>query len=362
MGTEVLASLKDIAKATGYSLSTVSRVMRSKGEISEAARKRIHEAAERLGYHENRLISGFQTGRSRLIGVICDHSNPFFQKIETEIQKLLYQRDYMIISCASFNGTQQEDSALLRRLLEQRVDGIVIVPRDDFADNDYFRDFVSRRIPVISVDRKTKADIDFVGTDDFYGGYLSARHLYETGRRNLGYLAGPDYASPARLRREGVEAFCREHPAMNVRIIDRFASIHFPKELVLDFLRTHPETDSFATFFDWQAILLCRYLFEEKIRIPDDIAVMGFGCMEPDYANVFPVTSVDQKTETIAEKIVERLFLRLEHGREEHIPSAEIRIKPEIVVKGSTVKQEKGCSLRIGSHPSRRPSKSSIKS
>ena len=89
---------------------------------------------------------------------------------------------------------------------------------------------------------------------------------------------------------------------------------------------------------------------------------MGFGCMEPDYANVFPVTSVDQKTETIAEKIVERLFLRLEHGREEHIPSAEIRIKPEIVVKGSTVKQEKGCSLRIGSHPSRRPSKSSIKS
>ncbi len=78
MGTEVLASLKDIAKATGYSLSTVSRVMRSKGEISEAARKRIHEAAKRLGYHENRLISGFQTGRSRLIGVICDHSNPFF--------------------------------------------------------------------------------------------------------------------------------------------------------------------------------------------------------------------------------------------------------------------------------------------
>ena len=107
-----------------------------------------------------------------------------------------------IISCASFNGTQQEDSALLRRLLEQRVDGIIIVPRDDFADNDYFRDFVSRRIPVISVDRKTKADIDFIGTDDFYGGYLSARHLYETGRRNLGYLAGPDYASPARLRRE----------------------------------------------------------------------------------------------------------------------------------------------------------------
>ena len=149
---------------------------------------------------------------------------------------------------------------------------------------------------------------------------------------------------------------------MNVRIIDRCASIHFPKELVLDFLRMHPETDSFATFFDWQAILLCRYLFEEKIRIPDDIAVMGFGCMEPDYANVFPVTSVDQKTETIAEKIVERLFLRLEHGREEHIPSAEIRIKPEIVVKGSTVKQEKGCSIRIGSHPSRRPSKSTIKS
>lgn len=339
MSAEELASLKDIAKATGYSLSTVSRVMRNKGEIAEGTRKRIHEAAEKLGYHENRLISGFQTGRSGLIGIIYDHGNPFFQEIESEIQRLLYGRDCMLISCAAFNETNQ-DSALIRRLVEQRVDGIIIVPRDDFADNAYFSGLVSRCIPVISVDRKTRADIDFVGTDDFYGGYLSAAHLYETGRRHLGYLAGPGFASPARLRREGIEAFCREHPEFSMTIIAETGFFDFRRELILDFLREHPETDAIATFYDWQAIRICRILFEEKIRIPEEIAVMGFGCMEPDYANVFPVTSVNQKTAEIAAKVVERLFLRLERGKKEEIPSAEIRIKPEILVKGSTVKQK----------------------
>lgn len=339
MGAEELASLKDIAKATGYSLTTVSRVMRNKGEISEATRKRIHEAAEKLGYHENRLISGFQTGHSGLVGMIYDSTNPFFQEIASEIQKLLYARDYMLIACTATPETA-EDSALIRRLVEQRVDGIVIVPRDDFADNAYFSNLVSRCVPVISIDRKTKADIDFIGTDDFCGGYLSAEHLYETGRRNPAYLAGPDFASPARLRREGFEAFVSEHPDMRMRIIAKCGNLDFPSTLIRDFLREHPETDSVAAFFDWQAIRICQILFAENIRIPDDIAVMGFGCMEPDYANVFPVTSVDQKTKEIAANAVERLFLRLEQGRTRDIPSVEIRIKPEIRVKGSTVKQK----------------------
>ena len=338
MGAEELASLKDIAKATGYSLTTVSRVMRNKGEISEATRKRIHEAAERLGYHENRLISGFQTGRSGMIGMIYDTANPFFQEIASEIQKLLYARDYMLIACSASPETAG-DSALIRRLVEQRVDGIVIVPRDDFADNAYFSNLVSRCIPVISIDRKTNADIDFIGTDDFLGGYLSAAHLYETGRRNLGYLAGPDFASPARLRREGIEAFAGEHADMRMHLIAKCGLLDFPRELILDFLREHPDTDAVATFFDWQAIRICRILFEAGIRIPDDIAVMGFGCMESDYANVFPVTSVDQKTKEIAAKAVERLFLRLEEEGKRQIASAEIRIRPEIRVKGSTVKQ-----------------------
>lgn len=337
MGTDIFASFKDIAEATECSLSTVSRVLNHKGEISQKTRERVLEAARQLGYHENRLVSGFQTGRTRTVGLIYNHENVFFQKLFYEIWKQLVVRGYMTISCAASDAPgMPDDIELLRRLVEHRVDGVLLMPRDDFAGNDYFDRLVSRGIPVISIDRKTPADIDFVGTDDRLGGRLCAAHFYETGRRHIGYIAGPDYAIPAVLRCRGMREFCDEHPDMSFEVICRCGGDNFPGDRIREFLRRRPETDAIAGFFDTRALQAYEILREMGIRVPDDIALAGFGNLFAEVPTVFPLTTLDQRPEQIAAAVVNRLFERLEKPRGTVIGAAEIRIAPELVVRQST--------------------------
>ena len=139
MSIDVMASLKDIAETAGCSVSTVSRVLKNKGEIAPATRKKILAIADQFGYHDNRLIYGIRTGRTQTIGLVCDFGNPFFQRIAHGIELELKKEDYLVI----FSSNEENDQKTLKRLVEQRVDGVILVPRNDFADTEYFRDVIT---------------------------------------------------------------------------------------------------------------------------------------------------------------------------------------------------------------------------
>ena len=173
MSIDVMASLKDIAETAGCSVSTVSRVLKNKGEIAPATRKKILAIADQFGYHDNRLIYGIRTGRTQTIGLVCDFGNPFFQRIAHGIELELKKEDYLVI----FSSNEENDQKTLKRLVEQRVDGVILVPRNDFADTEYFRDVISRGLPIITIDRKTPANVDYVGSDDLYCGRIMVHPL-----------------------------------------------------------------------------------------------------------------------------------------------------------------------------------------
>ena len=176
MTKDYIVNLKDIAEATGYSISTVSRVIKKKGEIAQATRDRILEVAGRLGYHDNRLSNGMRTGKTGTVGIVTGIHCTFFAELFSSLNRELVKRDYL--GLVSLNDDDEiDDQACIRRLLEHRVDGILIVPRHDQADNRYFTEATSRGLPIVSIDRKVPADIDFVGTDDYAGGWMAAEHL-----------------------------------------------------------------------------------------------------------------------------------------------------------------------------------------
>ena len=342
MGTDIFASFKDIAEASGCSQSTVSRVLNHKGEISQETRERVMTAARKLGYHENRLVSGFQTGRTQTVGLIYDYENPFFQKLFYEIWKQLAARGYMTISCASSTDPDMPgDFELLRRLVEHRVDGVIFVPRDDFAGNDYFNGLISRGIPVISIDRKTPADIDFVGTDDYLGGRLAAAHLRETGRRYIGYIAAPDYVIPSIHRCCGMRDFCAEHPDMSFDVICRCDGNRLEPSEIRSYFAMHPETDAVAGFFDTRALQAYVILREMGLRVPEDVALIGFGNLFSELPTVLRLTTLDQRPDLIAQTAARRLLERLGRQHGEPFRPVELRIPPELIVRESTpVKQE----------------------
>lgn len=194
-----VVNLKDIAREAGVSVSTVSRVMKGKGEIAPETRNRIMAISKKMGYHENRFSKAIRTGKTGLVGVIMDYMDPFFGQITKSIEQILRQNDFLpvILSC-----NQEEAQGLFHRLVEQRVDGMILVPPCDTADNEFFHELSQCGIPIVTMDREIPADVSFVGTDDYAGGWMNAEYFYHLGHRKLGYYSGPPQASSAALRKK----------------------------------------------------------------------------------------------------------------------------------------------------------------
>ena len=332
MTKDYIVNLKDIAEATGYSISTVSRVIKKKGEIAQAMRDRILEVAGRLGYHDNRLSNGMRTGKTGTVGIVSGIHCTFFAELFSALNRELVKRDYL--GLVSLNDDDEiDDQACIRRLLEHRVDGILIVPRHDQADNRYFTEATSRGLPIVSIDRKVPADIDFVGTDDYAGGWMAAEYLYKLGHRRLGYYQGPQGASPARLRREGFEDFCRKHADCTLILIGDGGWDTPEAAMLTAALQAHPELTAVGAFTDIFAAQLLEAARAVGRRVPEELSVVGFANMSDPAILSHGIASLEQHAGKLAEAAVTALFDRIAAPE---APWQEIRVVPELVVKKTT--------------------------
>lgn len=338
MSNKYVVSLKDIALETGVSVSTVSRVIKKKGEIADETRKRVLLAAKRRGYHDNLLIEGMRTGRTRTIGVMVAIDDYFFNRIVQGIHYQLRQRGYLPI-LAWANNKIDDEQTTMHRLIEQRVEGIIMVPSYDLADTDYFLEVIERGLPIVTVDRQTKAAIDFVGTDDYLGGRLSAEHLYQLDHRCFGYYQGPLFASPAVLRRQGFCDYLIGCADAEVHLLGNGNWNNDNLELLTDVFRSHPDITAAAAFNDNYAAQLCDVVKAIGWLVPDNLAVVGFGDLPSGWYSRPALTTLDQQPTLLAETAVERLFSMIEHGSDSAKPQ-DIRIPPRLVVNDSTRKNK----------------------
>lgn len=335
MAEKYIVSLKDIARETGVSVSTVSRVIKKKGEIAGDTRQRVMLAATRLGYHDNRLIEGIKTGRTRVIGVMVPINDNYFNQIVLALQRLLQARGYLSINTwMEPDGCNERE--MLQRLLEQRVEGIIIRPVKDWADDDYFYDVIKRGLPIVALDRKIPAHIDFIGTDDFEVGRMAAEYLYRRGHRHIACFQGPQQMSPGQLRRVGFEEFIRHADGTTPYIVGAGGWQNDSAEVVAAFLEANPQVSAIQTFNDDYAAIVYEAIRLLGKTIPDDLAVIGCGeqlrgrYLHPE------LTSISQDPETIARELVEQLFLQLQSPPGYVHQFKEIRIKPSIVNRQSS--------------------------
>jgi len=327
-------SLKDIAVATGVSISTVSRVIQKKGEIAPDTRSKIMNAAQELGYHENRLSNAIRTGKTGVVGFIGSVGDSFFNKLFVLIHEELRKRNYLPIVSWQVNHDQE----VIKRMIEQRVDGIIIVPTVDHADDDYYREVTERGLPIVAIDRKIPADIDFVGTDDYAGGWMMAEYLYGQGHRRMGfYHCCPD-ASPANLRKKGFLDFCNRHPDCSVALAGHCGWDLEEDWILIDFFNAHPEITAIGTITDFHAMQLADVIAKIGKRIPDDVSVVGFGNLDDQWILHRQLTTFDQKGDELAKVAVDLLFERMNGSVN---PKVEYRVKPKLIVRNSTGKRRK---------------------
>ena len=345
-GMKGRVSQKRIAIAAGVSQATVSLVLSGHPVASDDTRDRVLRAAERLRYRPNLLVRGMQTGRTQTIGVMVPPFDYYWSEVLYGIHDALAAADHMPITLWSaddragpWHRPVPANNLLdqIHRLLDRRVDGVILWPPLAAAYEQHVEEFSGRDLPVVTIDHRLPARFHAcrVFSDERQGTAAAAAHLLALGHRRIGHLAASPSASWANARRENFEVAVGHRAVVVVETAPPGAPnlADAPARRLLD--RPDRPTAVFAAtdLFAKSVYRACREL---RLRIPQDVSVVGFS--DDDFAAEMdpPLTTVRQPAYEIGQAAADQVLNRC--GRPGQSPAAVAeRVLPvELVVREST--------------------------
>jgi LacI family transcriptional regulator len=339
--TRTKINQKIIAEEAGVSIMTVSRVLRGTNDVSEETRKEILRVADKHRYRPNLLVRGMQTGKTKTIGVIIP-SREYDYRILSGVHDELMNADY--IPYTIWGATDAVDKTIdahelkqIHRLVDRRVDGIILKPVNEWVNDEYLKEIWERHIPLVVVDREMKkTHADFVGSDDYLGGQIAARHLLNLGHKTFAHLAGENSVVTFKSRRDGFCDTLAEHESvscttMEIESVESPAMEQFAKAL----LTQTPRPTAIFTPVDSVCIAVYSIARKLGISIPEDISVIGFGNLSICKAMCPTLTSIEQSPYQIGRIAASMILQRTKEKTSRSEPSI-VRVKPELVIREST--------------------------
>lgn len=270
-----MASIKDVAKHSGVSVTTVSRVMNNKGYIGKTTRTKVEEAMKALDYQPNQIARALLKNQSFVIGVIVpDLSHPLFSEMINWIEDYASKKNYKILVCNSLQDKQKEAN-YISMLRQNRVDGIIMC-----SHNLEVEDYTSADMPIISFDRIISPDIPYVASDNFKGGELATNHLIEKGASSILHISGPmKYDMLANRRKDASQLACLnkqidwhfiEGAHVKATFEDNYAFIENEVAPMLD------KYDGVFCSNDLIAYALYMYAVRHSINVPEQLKIVGY--------------------------------------------------------------------------------------
>lgn len=310
-------TIKDVAKLAGVGIATASRALNNKGEISPETKKRVLQAAELLGYVPNSLARGLISGKTKKIGVIVTTIlNPFYASVVAGIESVLASKGYTIALYNSNEDSDKEFQAILN-LYGQRVDGIILAPVEYKSNNVKYLQKIN--IPFVLVARNTlDENIDFVICDDKTVGRIGTKYLIEKGHEKIFFLNSWK-SSSARFRLEGYKEALKETGlSINSKLIYSLKPDENLEEVIPKILKENKNISAIFCFCDVIAIGVMKILKNMKIKIPDDIAILG--CDNLDFTEILdpPLTTIEISRYEMGIKSAEILLKKIKKEEKEN--------------------------------------------
>ena len=328
-------SHQDIAREANVSRVTVSLVLAGKDQTSEETRRRVLEVAKRLRYRPNLLVQGMQTGRTYTVGVIMPSSMHFHGQVARGIHDELMTADFVPIQLwmNPSKDTKNTELEQIHRLVDRRVDGVIIFPVDASVPDVHFQEIWQRHIPLVTVDRETTTHADFVGTDEELGGKIAAEHLLSLGHQRVVHVTFP--SRTGNVARRG-DAFLKRMTkgGAEVEIVGgHLDDIIAPLKETLTRASKRPTAVFAAT--DPMATKVYGVAAGMGLKIPDDLSVIGYADFPFARDLVPPLTTVRQDPYEMG-RIAAQLLLDRILDRAESNSATRIHMAPELVVRDST--------------------------
>lgn len=295
-----MASIKDVAKKAGVSISTVSNVINGKKYVSEELKQKINNVISELHYEVDPVARSLKSKKTMSIGVIITNINRvFFPQVIKGIQDTASSKGYSITCCNTDDSFEMEKH-FVQMLESNWLDGIILDSVADTGEHGYFESLANlgnskKKIPVLSIERKLGSyGIDSIVVNNQEGGRIAARHLIDCGCRKILHITGPVNSCMVTDRILGYrEELARNNIEYNDKlIIDGDFSPLSGYRAVKQILLGGEEFDGIFAANDQMAIGAMKALKEQGFNIPEDIKVVGFD-------NTFVASIVEPSLTTI---------------------------------------------------------------
>lgn len=307
-----MATLKDVAKEAGLTVTTVSRVLNNRGYISDNARQRVAAAIEKLNYRPNELARSLQNKSSNTIGVIVPHiRHPYFAEMISNLENEAHKKGYKILLCNS-QGRDDKMLEYVDMCYSNRVSGLIL-----FSGTVDAAVFEKLDIPIITVERYVDTATASVECDNIQGGALAAKKLISSGCKQLLHIGSfTDTPMSADSRVVGFRQVCAEYGVPFLEIMTevvQFDALSY-SDMIEQTLREHPDIDGLFANSDViaaQALQICRKL---DIDVPGQIKVIGFDDSMIATATAPQLTTIHQPIKEMATIAVD-LLKKAEEGQ-----------------------------------------------
>ncbi len=301
-------SIKDIAKRAGVSIATVSRVLNKNGRYSRETEEKILKIIEESGYRRNVNAKSLRTKKTQTIGVIVpDITNEFFAKIIQSVERNAMKYDYSVFVCNTDEDEAREQMQV-KNLLEKFVDGIIYISGKTKSGEEVEENI---GIPVVYIDRYISASKMYVQSDNKEGGYLATKELLSAGCENIMIIKDFRQISSIISRYEGYKMALKEAgKSVDENLIHNVDHVNYEeaKKGVLEKINSGIKFDGIFATNDWMAIGAISALRERKIKIPEEVKIVGFDNMSISEITSPSITTIHQDSEKLGEYATEILM------------------------------------------------------
>lgn len=328
-------SVKDVARTAGVSVGTVSNVLNRPDKVAPATVERVHAAIATLGFVRNDAARQLRAGRSRTIGlVVLDSANPFFAEVARGAEERAAEHGVIVLFGSSGQDAAREN-AYLDLFREQRVNGVLLTPLA--LDDARAETLETAGVPIVLLDAEADGDLPSVAVDDVEGGYLAVQHLLQQGRRRILFAGGPASVRQVADRLEGARRALAEVPGATLEVAATDELTVLAGRLVGEGLAHRAAADRPDGVFCANDLVAVGVLqgagILGSLRVPDDLALIGYDDIDFAQSTVVPLSSIRQPAREIGAAAVDALFAALE---DPDAAPQRIRFRPELVVRAST--------------------------
>ena len=296
-------SIKDIARLSGVSVATVSRVINRNGRFSEETGKRVEAVIQEYQYTTDMTGKSLRENKTHTIGVIVpDITNELFATIVLELEKYFFEQGYSVLICNT-NEEDKKEAAYFKILESKSVDGIICIS----GSEDLPEHIVASGIPIVCIDRKPKAksDVVYVESDHYLGGYIATEALIKKGCKRILLLSKQKALSVNTQRLSGYLDALKDYglpvaQELLVGLSDDDSNFQGAKDRIFYMVKKKLSFDGIFATNDWRAYGALTALQQNGIAVPEEVRIVGFdGSSVSEYC--YPaITTIQQNRKELA--------------------------------------------------------------